>query len=132
MIGLDTNILVRYICRDDAKQTRAADDVIERRCSDEKPGYIHDVALSELVWVLKDSFGYDRKVIGEVLEKLLAARQLRVADPERARQALKLYRKGPADFPDCLISVRNLASGCERTLTFDRRAARVDGMQLLT
>ena len=78
MIGLDTNILVRYIVRDDARQTAAATRLIESRCSTDDPGLITLVVLCELVWVLDRGYGYTRPAIAEVLRRSLSADDLQV------------------------------------------------------
>lgn len=130
MIGLDTNVLVRYLMQDDAAQAAKANRLIER-CTAEEPGFIVLVVLVELVWVLESSYGIARARIAAALELLLRTRELRVEQPEAAWHAVRLYRETRADFADTLIARCAAAAGCERTLTFDRDAARLAGMALL-
>jgi len=129
--GLDTNIIVRYILRDEPRQTAAATRLIERECTKDHPGLVHPVVLCELVWVLAHGYGYPRKDIASVLRSLLTAEELRVADSETAWQALNDYEAGTGDYADYLIGHGNRTQGATRTLTFDRKAAGRAGMSLL-
>lgn len=131
MIGLDTNVLVRFITADDRRQSDQAARFIESRCSPDQPGFINRVALCELVWVLSGGHGYERKNIAEVIAALLDSRDLLVEDADSVRTALKLYRTARIDLADALIAQVNLAHGCEATATFDRRAAKSPGFVLV-
>ena len=91
MIGLDTNVLVRYLMQDDAAQAAKASRLIER-CSAEEPGFIAMVVLVELVWVLESSYGIERARIAAALELLLRTRELRVEQAETAWHAVRMYR----------------------------------------
>lgn len=123
MIALDTNVLVRYIVRDDARQAAAATRLIESRCSVESPGIVSLIAFCELVLVLDRGYGYARKDIARVLRGILAAEELRVERSELAWQALNEYEKGKADLADYLIGLRGREEKAEATYTLDRRAA---------
>lgn len=125
MIGLDTNVLVRYIVQDDAKQGRAAAALIEKQCTREEPGWIDTIVLCELFWVLKIAYGYPRDSIAAVIGRLLTVAELRVEESDLARAALRDYEKANVDFADCLIGIRNTQNDCTTTCTFDQRAARL-------
>ena len=127
MIGLDTNVIVRLFVEDDPKQVQSARNLVTSRCSPETPGFIDRVALCELVWVLASGHGYGRAAIADVVETLVASRDLRLEDHDLVRLALKDYRSSNVDFADILIGHVNRARGCEVTVTFDRRAARLSG-----
>ena len=124
MIGLDTNVLVRYIVQDDPEQSHAAERLIESRCTAESPGCVGIPVLVELVWVLTAAYRYDRSVVASVVRQLLRTAEFLVEDRETAWMALREFEAGGADFADCLIGHRNRARGCDRTYTFDRGAAR--------
>jgi predicted nucleic-acid-binding protein len=132
MIGLDTNILVRYIAQDDAGQSRVATRILEQSLSPEQPGFVTLVALCELVWVLESSYDCQRPKVVEALALLLRAKQLAVEQADLAWKALRGYAAGEADFADALIAQASLVAGCERVLTFDKKAARLDGFELAT
>ena len=125
MIGLDTNILVRYIVQDDAAQATAATALIEGECNAETPGRVDCIVLCELVWVLESAYGYTRTTVVEVLQTMLTSAELRVETPDLAWNALRSYQSGGAGFADCLIGLRNRQAGCETTATFDKRAGRM-------
>ena len=122
MIGLDTNVLVRYIVQDDPEQSLAATRLIESRCTVQSPGWVGVTVLMELVWVLTTAYRYEKAVVASVIRQLLRTTELMVEDRETAWTALREFETGNADFADCLLSHRNHASGCTQTYTFDRRA----------
>ncbi len=130
MIGLDTNVLVRYIAQDDAKQSALAAKCIEKQCSIDQPGFIGLVVLVELVWVAESCYSADRQDVISILRRLLGAKQLLVDDAETVWQALRVFESGNADFADCLVERLANKAGCSRTVTFDKSAAKA-GMTLL-
>jgi len=132
MIGLDTNILVRYITQDDAVQANLATQYIEKNCSAESPGFINHIVLCELVWVLTRCYKADNNQALEVIEQLLRTVQLQIQEPQIAWAALRSAQKGKADFADFMIIQINRVSGCEETVTFDNGAAGINGATLLT
>ena len=127
MIGLDTNVLVRYLAQDDRAQAAVATTLIENRCSIESPGFVGLVVLAEVVWVSESSYGASRTDVAEIVKRILSIRQLVVQDAEVVWQALRQFESGRADFADCLIRRGAEAAGCDKTMSFDRRA----GMTLL-
>jgi predicted nucleic-acid-binding protein len=130
MIGLDTNVLVRYVMQDDPKQSPKANRVIEALTSDE-PGFVSVVSIVELVWVLSASYGLTRVQLAQVLEGLLRTRELVIDRSEHVTRALRTYKSGSADFADCLIERGASTAGCEKTMTFDVGAAKTAGMTLI-
>lgn len=126
MIGLDTNVLVRFFVADDRAQSERAKRFIESRCTIDDPGFVDRVALCEMVWVLSSGYGYGRAEIARVVDALLASRDIVLEDHEAVRGALRAFERGVADFSDALIGLINRARGCEATATFDRKAARLD------
>ena len=131
MIGLDTNVLVRYLVQDDPGQSRKATQVITARCTRDDPGFINRIVLCELVWVLESAYGYSKETIVAVLEKLLRTSQLKIEDTQSAWTSFRMYQKGKADFADCLLGATNRLGGCNETVTFDRAASKLEDFQLL-
>ena len=129
MIGLDTNVLVRYLMQDDARQSAKASALMES-LSAEQPRFVSLTALIELVWVLSSAYAHKRAEVATVLDTLLRSAALRIERSELAWRALKLFGSGSVDFADCLIAISCSANGCTRTMTFDRSAARA-GMTLI-
>ncbi len=102
MIGLDTNIVVRYLTHDDAAQTAAAVRVIES-LSQDSPGFVSLIVIAELVWVLEVSYRFKKNEIERVLDTLLRSKELVIERAEIVAQALRKFSASRADFVDCLI-----------------------------
>lgn len=130
MIGLDTNVLVRYIAQDDPKQSPRATAVINA-LSSEEPGFVTLVSLVELVWVMQGCYKATKPEIVDILEMLLRTQELIVENAETAMKALHHFAKSKADFSDCLIERSAHKVGCEYTVTFDGNAAKTAGMRLV-
>ena len=131
MIGLDTNVLVRYLTRDDLEQFDLVKQFIQQNCTESSPGFINSIVLCELIWVLESSYGYPKRLIVDVLERVLQTKQFHIESASVVWQALTVYRESKADFADCLISRANLQQGCTRTVTLDRKAAKTPGFERL-
>ncbi len=129
MIGLDTNILVRYFTHDHPAQSAAAIKVIES-LSREVPGFLSLVVIAELIWVLEFSYHLKKPEIEVVIEKLLRSQELVIEQTEVVSQALRKFRDSRANFADCLIERSGHAASCQYVLTFDKNAAAA-GMRLL-
>jgi predicted nucleic-acid-binding protein len=130
MIGLDTNILVRYFIKDDPEQTRLAVNLIYSLSLTE-PGWIGLAIFMELDWVLNNVLKVKKDRVVEILDTLLTSRELVVENAGTVREALHLYRSRNTDFSACLIAASARAVGCSKTVTFDGVAARDAGMELL-
>jgi predicted nucleic-acid-binding protein len=120
VIALDTNVLVRYLVEDDAKQTAAAAALIDRVIADDDTLLVSDVVVCETVWVMSVSYGVSRKEIAGVLRNLLRARHLSFTAADQLIRALEAYEAGKGDFADYLIREHARAAGCEDVATFDR------------
>ena len=127
MTGLDTNVLLRYLLRDEPAQAARAARELER---DER-FLIGSVVLCEMVWVLETGYGLPRAEIASTLERILATAQFEIEDKDRVRAALDDFTRSAADFSDCLIGRRNRAAGAVETVTFDRSLRGLDGFRLL-
>lgn len=130
MIGLDTNILVRYITHDDAAQTAIATKLMAS-LSSESLGYVSLVVLVELIWVLEDFFDFKKKEVEDVVQSLLRGREILLERPDLVEQAIRKFNRGNADLADCIIERAAHAAGCDYTVTFDRKAVTGAGMILL-
>ncbi|MCK6453697.1 MAG: type II toxin-antitoxin system VapC family toxin [Alphaproteobacteria bacterium] len=130
MIGLDTNVLVRYIMQDDARQSPQATRLVES-LSVGSPGFVPLVSVVELAWVLSSAYDLDRTQLVLAFEGLLRTKEIVVERAETVWKAVRAFQAGSADFADCLIERSAAAAGCERTMTFDRGAAKGCGMVLV-
>lgn len=130
MIGLDTNVVVRYVTQDDRLQSAAATKLIDS-LSANAPGFIATIAVVELVWVLQSCYHAKRGEVARVLDTLLRSKELIVERAELIWQAQRRFSAGNADFADCLIERCGHAAECQYTATFDQNAAAGAGMRLL-
>jgi predicted nucleic-acid-binding protein len=129
MIGLDTNIVVRYLTPDDADQTAVAVRIIDS-LSPDSPGFLSLIVVVELVRVLEFSYRFKKNEIEQVLDTLLRSKELVIERAEIVAQAMRRFSTSRADFADCLIERCGHAAECQYTVTFDQNAAAA-GMKLL-
>jgi predicted nucleic-acid-binding protein len=131
MTGLDTNVIVRYLTQDDPLQSPLARQFIEDWLTEEDPGFISLVATVETVWVLQSSYGFGDEEIAAAIERLLQADVLVVENEQEVFTAMIALKEGYGSFADALIGALGAKAGCSRTLTFDRKALRLPGFELL-
>ena len=131
MIGLDTNVLVRFFMQDDSSQCTQVNAILNS-LSEDQLGWIGLAAVLELVWVLTSTYRVNRSGVFAILEHLLERREIVVDQAEIVRRALEIYRNPRISFADCVISASAVAGGCTQTLTFDEDAAKLAGMTLIT
>jgi len=120
MVGIDTNVLIRYIVQDDPIQAKLATRFIEHNCTTDTPGFINWIVLCEVVWVLKRAYGYNKPIIINVLRQILLTAEFNIENSDVMWKALKEFESGQADFSDYIIGNSNLENGCEYTITFDK------------
>jgi predicted nucleic-acid-binding protein len=125
MIGLDTNIVVRYLAQDDPAQSSRATQIFERSLTVADPGFISLVTMIETVWVLERSYGLSRSEIAAAVERMLQADTLVVQNEQQVFTAMIALKSGKSSFSDALIGAVSAWAGCRSTLTFDRKAARL-------
>jgi predicted nucleic-acid-binding protein len=121
--GLDTNVVVRYLTRDDEGQFRAAEGVMRAAARTGEPVYIGLPVLLETVWVLQRAYAVDRSAVASTLQALLESPDIVLENEPLVEAALDAFQTGSADFADYVIGIGNAAAGCRHTLTFDERAA---------
>ena len=129
MIGLDTNVILRYLLQDDPKQTRQANQIIDRQLNEQHLGFISLVTVLEIVWVLRSLLQQNPSQIAAHLENLLTADSLEVQNEQQVFDAVFALKRGVGEFEDALIGALNAWAGCSHTLTFDRKAARLPHFQ---
>jgi predicted nucleic-acid-binding protein len=129
VIGLDTNVLVRYLVQDDPEQSAVAAAVVEG-LDEHHRGFISLVVLVELHWVLRRAYGIGPGEVLAVVDQLLRARELAIQESDLVRRSWRQAMAG-ADLADALVAELGVAAGCEHTVTFDRRAATTLGMRQL-
>ena len=119
MIAVDTNVLVRFLVEDDARQTARARALFHRTIESGSKAFVSDVVLCELVWVMERSYKVRREEIAQILGRLLRASHLAFSSSEIPIQALESFEAGSGDFADYLIREHASYQGCEAVATFD-------------
>jgi predicted nucleic-acid-binding protein len=130
MIGLDTNIIVRYLAQDDPVQSVQASDLIERRLSEENPGFLSVMTMAEMVWVLERAYRLADKDIAAAIEYTLRTDVLVVENEQEVFAAMIALKEGRGSFADALIGALGAKAGCSSILTFDQKALRLPGFEL--
>lgn len=130
MIGLDTNVLVRYFAQDDAHQSAAANQLMAT-LTKEKPGYVSLVTLCELAWVLEGAYAQKKAQLLDLLQSMMESDELHIESKATAWSALAIYRDSVLDFSDAVILKSGADAGCMHTVTFDKAAAKTAGFVLL-
>jgi predicted nucleic-acid-binding protein len=130
MTGLDTNILLRYLTQDDPVHSPKATQLIERQLTSDSPGFISLVTLAEVVWTLTTNYALSKSEIARILEGLLSAPNLVVQNEQEVGNTTAAMHEGEA-FADALIGALGLWAGCDTTLTFDKKASRLPGFELI-
>ena len=131
MIGLDTNILVRHLVQDDPVQSPKATEFIEQRLTERDPGFITTVVMAETAWVLERVYALADDEVAAAIERILQIEVLVVENESDIFTAMMAVREGRGSFADALIGAINAQAGCSRTVTFDRKALRLPGFELL-
>jgi predicted nucleic-acid-binding protein len=129
--GLDTNVLVRYLAQDDPLQSEKATAIIERRLTELEPGFVSLVTVVETVWVLSRAYGLSNIEIAAAVEGMLQSETLVIQNEQEVFTAAIALKTGRASFADALVGALGQWAGCESTLTFDRKAARLATCELI-
>jgi predicted nucleic-acid-binding protein len=129
MIGLDANVLVRYLTQDDPVQSAKATELIERRLTRRDPGFISIVAMAEAVWVLERAYRLGDAEIATTIERTLQADSLVVENEQEVFTAMIALKEGRGSFADALIGALGARAGCSATVTFDQKALRLPGFR---
>lgn len=127
MLGLDTNVLVRFLVQDDAEQFARARRLIKREVGQTEPVLVSLLVLLETEWVLRSRYALPKADILGVFSSLLEAAELEFEDEAAVEEAVFTWRDSPAQFADCLINARHRRLGCRATATFDSKAAKLPG-----
>ncbi|OIP06844.1 MAG: twitching motility protein PilT [Betaproteobacteria bacterium CG2_30_59_46] len=127
MLGIDTNVLVRFLVRDDDVQFEKARKLIAREVTAGRRVFINQLVLMETEWVLRSRYVVPKNRIIEAISGLLNATDVQFEDESAIEEALFIWKDATADFADCLIGAKNRRMGCRATATFDVKAAKLSG-----
>jgi predicted nucleic-acid-binding protein len=114
---------------DDPVQSPKATDLIERRLTEENPGFVSVAAMAELVRVLERAYRLADHDIAAAIERTLQAGVLVVESEQEVFTAMIALKEGRGSFADALIGALGAKAGCSRTLTFDQKALRLPGFE---
>jgi predicted nucleic-acid-binding protein len=131
VIGIDTNVLVRYLAQDDMAQSAVATELFEHRLRPGHPGFISVVAIAETARVLERSYRLDHKAIAAAIERLLQAESIVVENEQEVFTSMIAVKEGRGSFADALMGALGAAAGCSCTVTFDREAQRLREFELV-
>lgn len=131
MLGIDTNVLIRFLVGDDADQAAVAQQFIQARCSPEQPAFISVIAAVELFWTLRRTYRFSAEELAATFSGLLRARELLFERPDEVRYAFREFAMNGVDFADALLGAVGEAEGCSTTVTFDQAASRLPMFTLI-
>jgi predicted nucleic-acid-binding protein len=129
-IGLDTNLLVRYVINDEPEQVEKVQQLFDSSPSNTL-FLVNNVVLAELDWVLTHVYNFRREEFLLVIDQLFQTSNISFENPDLVRKACKSYSISTADFSDCLIGVINKNNGCDTIYTFDKDASQLESFTLL-
>jgi predicted nucleic-acid-binding protein len=127
MLGTDTNVLVRFLVRDDEAQFEKARKLIKREVAAGRGVHVNQLVLLETEWVLRSRYSLAKNLIIQAISGLLNASDVRFEDEPAVEEALFIWKDSAADFADCLIGAKNRRLGCRATATFDMKASKLPG-----
>lgn len=127
MLGIDTNVLIRYLIRDDQRQYEQARRLIERESGKGEPVMVSLLVLLESEWVLRSRYELPKAEIVAAFSAMLDTADIAFDDEQSVEHAMYIWKESSADFADCLIDARHLRLGCNATATFDSRALKLAG-----
>lgn len=130
MIGIDTNILVRYFTQDDIEQAAIVEQLIDTHAISPNSIFINNIVMCELIWVLERGYKYPREEIGKLIKQMLSTEEFSFENQELLWLALNQYNQNNLDFADALIGEINKELGCIETLTFDKGALKANNFKL--
>jgi predicted nucleic-acid-binding protein len=130
MIGLDTNIIVRYLTQDDPVQSLKATRIMEHGLTENQPGFISLVTMAEVAWVLERTYRRSKPEIAKAMEAMLQADSLFIQNEQEVFTAMVALKTGQGSFADALIAALGQWAGCTSTLTFDKKASRIGDFEL--
>lgn len=132
MRGLDTNVLVRYLSADDAKQLATVEELLDESERNREPLFVSAIVICELVWVLATRYDQSKLQIIQTLEQILAMGQFRIENDWLVRRSLESFRTSKGSFADYLIAEVCKQNGCRDFVTFDRALKNSAGITVLT
>jgi len=120
MLGIDTNVLVGYLIRDDERQFEKVRKLIKREIVAGRQVLVSQLAFLETEWVLRSRYGLSKTEIVSAISGLLGAADVKIEDEATVEEAIYIWKENSADFADCFIGAKNRRLGCSATATFEK------------
>ena len=130
MIGVDTNILVRYFTQDNLEQAQIVEQIIDTHATTPNSLFVNNIVMCELIWVLERGYKYSKEEISKVIKQMLSTEEFTFEKQELLWLALNQYNQNKLDFSDALIGELNKEYGCSETLTFDQATIKDNNFKL--
>lgn len=130
MIGIDTNILVRYLTQDDLDQAQIVEQIFNNYATSSNSIFINNIVICELIWVLERGYKYNKEIITKAIKQILSTEEFAFENQELLWLSLNQYSLNKLDFSDALIGELNKNFGCAKTLTFDQAAIKASNFKL--
>ena len=127
MLGIDTNVLVRFLVRDDELQFEKARRLIRREAAAGRQTLVSQLVILETEWVLRSRYALSKAEIVSAISGLLDAIEIQIEDEPTVEEAIYVWKENSANFADCLIGAKNRRLGCRATATIDAKASRLPG-----
>lgn len=125
MIGLDTNVIIRYLTQDDPLQSELANQVITRSINQGEWLWVSQITLCETIWVLERAYKLSKEEIIDILHILMQTQELVFEMHDVIWRAIQDYKMcKTVGFADCLIGRQNASNDCQFTYTFDKDASK--------
>lgn len=131
MVSLDTNVLIRFIVKDDDAQSRLAAELITKAKTSGKLALVTMLVVLECEWVLRSAYQFSKVEIISVLVGLLESGEVKIENDPELERALELWSRSTANFANCFILAHSRALGCATMYTFDKRASKLARCSLL-
>jgi predicted nucleic-acid-binding protein len=121
VIALDTNVLVRFLVKDDVRQWEACKSLVDATLARGDGLFVGHVVLCELAWVLASVYDHTREEVRAALRAVAASGNVTVEAVDEVHRALDAHARGQGDVSDYLIREHALRAGCDVVVTFDRK-----------
>jgi len=123
MIGIDTNVLVRYLIEDDAIQSTKAIKLIDEYAGTKEAIFINNIVVCELIWVLERGYKYSKDQVITILKSIFTTVEFCFEDHQILWESTTEYAGSAVGFADILIGQLNAENDCSKTFTFDKKAS---------
>ena len=131
MKALDTNVLVRFLVKDDERQSKIVYNAFKQAETDKYTFFVPLLVVLETLWVLDSVYNIARNDIIDTINEILLMPILKFEAQAAIHRFIFLARENKIDLSDVLIACSAKLSGCKSVLTFDKKASRFEPFELI-